>query len=326
MSNDTSNKKNGLISLIATLYYKKHKNQTTIAKELNISTATVHRHLKTALDKKWVSVRLELPNNLGLEAEITDLFHEDIDRKFIKTRVVDISPAKPTPTNLQGAIGSATANFFEEIARNGSAVAIDGGEAISYMIESLQAPLKEIKLFPVAGGPLYNAMTSVPTLIGKFLGRYGADSGLKAHYLPPPTQFDINNVEDRYLKTLDGAMEADITLLGVGSLKGAGSKTVNDLIRDLNINPSSLRNAVGITGYSAFDAEGIPVKSEFDDKVLKIPCSSILANARAPQDKKVILMGGGIEKAQAIRAMLKGGWANGLITDSVTAKAIISEN
>ena len=76
------------------------------------------------------------------------------------------------------------------------------------------------------------------------------------------------------------------------------------------------RKAVGDVCFRYFDAEGRPVASKFDRRVIGITPDQLFAVPRR------IGVAGGARKFQAIRAALRGGWVNVLITDLDMARRL----
>jgi DNA-binding transcriptional regulator LsrR (DeoR family) len=79
------------------------------------------------------------------------------------------------------------------------------------------------------------------------------------------------------------------------------------------------RGAVGFVSGYFYDRDGRMVRTELDDRHISMPIEDFLA---VPSR---ICVGGGPSKVEAIRAMLKGGYANVLVTDEATARAVLSE-
>jgi DNA-binding transcriptional regulator LsrR (DeoR family) len=77
------------------------------------------------------------------------------------------------------------------------------------------------------------------------------------------------------------------------------------------------KGAVGDIALRYFDAEGRGVGSEINDRIIGITLEQL---KRGP---KVVAASGGPEKVPAIRAALRGGLIDVLVTDSVTAGRLL---
>ena len=76
--------------------------------------------------------------------------------------------------------------------------------------------------------------------------------------------------------------------------------------------------AVGDVCLRYFDGEGRAVESSFDHRVIGIERAELL------QVPRRIGVAGGLEKADAIHAAVRGGWVNILITDLLVATELAS--
>jgi DNA-binding transcriptional regulator LsrR (DeoR family) len=115
--------------------------------------------------------------------------------------------------------------------------------------------------------------------------------------------------------------ELTTALVGVGSLEpspllresgNAVSPAEQDELRS--------RGAVGDICMRFFDAEGQPIASDLDGRVLGISAAALNAIPRR------VGVAGGQRKWGAIRAALVGGWLNVLVTDLHTAKWLAAGN
>ena len=77
--------------------------------------------------------------------------------------------------------------------------------------------------------------------------------------------------------------------------------------------------AVGDVCLRYFDAEGVPVSSPLDDRIVGIPTDVLRKVPRR------IGVAGGLRKVDAIRGAISGNWVNVLVTDSDVAAQLVSE-
>lgn len=320
----TGTEDQSLLSSVLLLYHRLGETQKSIAAYLGVSVATVNRLLADAKEQRLVRTNITLPKQHELAGRLRLLFSKAVP----KPRAIVIPVRRIGGQNLAAlAVGNEAAKYFEGVVRHGDTVAIDGGQFVAYTIEALHKVYRNITLYPIAGGPPHNPYTSIQALIGRFLGRYGTDSGLTPHFLPPPTENIIAELarDRRTSETLAAAADSNVFLLGVGSISPDHvSDTAHMLLETLGIDFETLvrRGIVGVSGYSTFDESGNVVESDFDKKVFKVSGDQIRKAARS-EGKHVILVSCGKEKARAIGAMLNGGWVNCIVTDQTTADEIL---
>jgi DNA-binding transcriptional regulator LsrR (DeoR family) len=103
---------------------------------------------------------------------------------------------------------------------------------------------------------------------------------------------------------------------------GIGSITTNPVLNDGHSLPAGTHaslvaaGAVGDIALRFFDAEGAPVRSSLDERILGITTEQL---QKAP---RVVAVAGGPEKGEAIHAALKSGIVDVLITDQQTAEEL----
>src|SRR6185369_14336151 len=83
------------------------------------------------------------------------------------------------------------------------------------------------------------------------------------------------------------------------------------------IKPYVKGGAIAVMSGRFLDAEGHTVLGALDEQMIGLTLDEI---AKIPER---ICVAGGIEKIQAIRAMLRGGYATFLVTDEPTARALV---
>ena len=78
-----------------------------------------------------------------------------------------------------------------------------------------------------------------------------------------------------------------------------------------------MQGAVGDILSHFIDAHGQPVDAEIDDRLISTPLDAL------KEMKNVIGVAGGADKVDAIRAVLNGQYLDVLITDEITAAALL---
>lgn len=145
----------------------------------------------------------------------------------------------------------------------------------------------------------------------------------KYFILPAPLYAD--NLADKelwcnhriYRMVAEKAAQADVTFIGIGQVSAHCPLHTDGFITDEEV---SRLNGAGVVAEIVghfIGADGRPVPSGMDDRLTSVTIS--------PRPlKPVIAFAGGEEKFQAIRAVLNGGWINGLVTDEETANRLMA--
>lgn len=129
---------------------------------------------------------------------------------------------------------------------------------------------------------------------------------------------------------------ADVLVFGIGIIEKVISEDVRDLVPEAGIDVEVIkqakimlqaRGAAGIINYQPIDREGNPIPwnvKEIDcvlgNRALSL---DIIKEIAADESKRVVCVVGGKEKVNAIKAGLKGGYFNTIITDFETAEEVL---
>lgn len=154
--------------------------------------------------------------------------------------------------------------------------------------------------------------------------RIAEKTGARAYMMPVP--FFANTVEDREVllaqrgvsEVFKMAAESALKLVGIGTVEPAAQLVEAGMIEAQEIKDISASGAVGELLGHFFDARGQRIENGLTARTAAIS----LASAR--RDNIVALVGGR-SKIAALRAVLASGLLSGLITDELTAQALLSE-
>jgi len=125
----------------------------------------------------------------------------------------------------------------------------------------------------------------------------------------------LNEPEVQHVMNM--AQLADIAMVGIGSLKtstefeGFGYKSQKEL--DL----LKKRGAVGEMHGEYFNSVGEPLDLQHHHRLISIRLETLR------KMKHVVGVAGGADKIEALQAALKGGFIHSLITDEMTARALL---
>jgi DNA-binding transcriptional regulator LsrR (DeoR family) len=306
------------------MYYERGLRQPQIAAELNISQPRVSRLLKRAADIGVVRTVVTLPpgTHLDLEQLLVDRYQLD------DAVVVDTSGAGD---HVLPALGAAGADYL--------AAALTGGHTlgVSSWSETLIETVKVMRPTPyavadkvvqiVGGIGEADAQMQATRLVARLADLLGATPVL----LSAPGLVGTAATRRAYMN--DGSfhdvsdlwVDIDIALLGIGSLAPsvampptAMTPTASALGHD-EWAELLTRGAVGDVCLRYFDADGAPVPSSFDNRLVGITQGQL---CRIPRR---IAIAGGERKTAAVKAALLGGWVNTLVTDDRTARHLVED-
>src|ERR1700758_4055710 len=296
------------------LYFIAGHTQDEIAKMLQISRASAQRLVSLCLAERLITFRLEHPIAACMElaARLKDLFH------LVYCEVVPTDPA--VPLSVAG-IAERAANVLESTLRTEkpTIVALGTGRAVRATVEHVsQIDCPNHQIVSLVGNISADGSASFFDTVGRLADRTGA-----RHY-PMPLPFLMSSAGERnrmvriepIVKVKAVAAKADLRLIGIGQMDQKAQVHVDGFITREELFEMMRLGAVGeITGW-AYDAKGKLIKGGTNRRLTSIP-------PQAPAQTTTIAAAVGQAKVPAIKAALVGGLINGLITDEVTARAIL---
>jgi DNA-binding transcriptional regulator LsrR (DeoR family) len=148
--------------------------------------------------------------------------------------------------------------------------------------------------------------------------------GAKPRLIHAPGIVRDRGVRDALVKdpqvadTLQLASRADVALVGIGAF-GPQSTLLSDgnTLTPAEVDDLRAHGVVGDIALQFFDDHGLKVKHAIDERIVGTDLEKIKAIRR------VIGVAGGIEKIRTIRAALRGGLIDVLVTDDGTAEQLL---
>lgn len=305
-----------LLAEVASLYYQQRLDQEEIAGRLSVSRSTVSRMLSEALDRGIVEIRIK--RSLPVSA--------DLQRSLIQ--VLGLRDALVLDTNGRGGYslgraGRLAARYLDTTLSDGDVLAISWGTGVRAVADGLEVRTqRHVEVIQMLGG----AGTRDPGVDGPELARRLAHQfGGQCRYLNAPLVVDDAEVGTALLRqrsvreTLDAAAHADVGLVGVGafvpsvsSLLRAGYMTEDD------IGKVRATGVVGDVCGHFFTVGGALVEDDVARRIITIPVDALRGLPR------VVGVAVGPEKVEAILGAARARLVNVLVTDDVTATAVLA--
>lgn len=297
---------------IATRFYLTGQSQIEIARSVGLDASTVSRYLRRARDEGIVRVEIQRPRSLH-----GDLAFE-LAQTFNLKRAVVVTGAGPGSVQ---AVARAAADYISSQLTNGMRLGLSWGRMLSAAIHLLPpGTVSDLDVSLLHGG-VGSAGTGIQ---GVELARHIASlhPHSHVHYLHAPVLVDSPDIKDAMLRdgsiraALESAGSREMALVGIGTLDESAP-----LIRFGHISPRDRRRllaagAIGDMCTRFFTPDGEPVHV-LDDRLIAIEWDEL---KRIPL---VIAMAAGIDKRAAILGALRAGCIKVLITDEVTARAVL---
>ncbi|MDF2882651.1 MAG: sugar-binding transcriptional regulator [Clostridiaceae bacterium] len=314
-----------LMFRVLDMYYNEQLSQEVIAKKFHISRSTISRIITKAKKDGYVTIHINYPMNSSMDLE------KEFEKKF-KLQEAVIAEVE-NEVLLDNIVPAIAAECLLRIISDNKKIAMSWGTTIrrtvdymSVFVSSLKVTPKNVSIIPLLGSPKmdldYSNQLNYSNALAKKLG-----SILKttSYFLSSPMIVENKTVkgilesEKQIGDIIEMGKAADIAIVGIGSVDEESSPLFSGLITSAE--QKKLFN-MGIAGEIAgryYNASGDMVKTEFDDRLIGVKASEILAIPLR------IGIAYGHRKVKAIRAAIKGNLVNVIITDSITAKEILKE-
>src|SRR5919107_1471175 len=299
-----------LITKVARMYHERGIRQVDIAEALHLSQARVSRLLKRAAELGIVRTVVAVAQGVHTDIE------EALEDKYGLAEAVDV---EGTHRDITAALGSAGAAYLETTLTGGERIGISSwSETLLAVVDRMQ-PLRlpgADSVMQLVGGL---GAASVQTEGNRLLSELAQLIGATPIFVPAPGLAGTKTIRDSLLT--DPAIEsiaAEWSRLTM-ALVGIGSLPPSPLLRASGnaVDPADQDNllaagAVGDVCQRYFDAVGVPIRSDLDDRVVGIDADTLRRSG----------MAGGDRKHAAIQAALTGGRVNVLLTNTRTAESL----
>jgi DNA-binding transcriptional regulator LsrR (DeoR family) len=311
-----------LLTRVARLYHEQGVRQREIAERLRLSQPRVSRLLRLAEDAGIV--RTTVVVTPGIYTDLEETLAERYG--LVDAHVVDVFSDEEDA--LHRDLGTAAAAYFEAVLVDEGVIAFASwSRPLQAMVEALRTSrgLTASHVVEILGdlGPppvqhrVANATQRLADLTKAepvFLRTAGVAASTDVR--------DALLRQDPYAKqTLRLLDDVDLALVGIGPLDVSESLLTSNGSLFTADQAAELRGlgAVGNINLRFFDADGEPVHASVDELVVGMSLEQL------KRARRVIGIAGGAAKHDAIRAALRGGLIDVLITDTSSAERLIAE-
>lgn len=303
-----------LLYEVACLYYEDGLTREEIARQTGFSSSYIQRLLEAARKEGIVEIRLvcPAPSFVEFERQLTERFS-------LKRAIVVPTPSSP-PYFIRRGIGRAAARCLESLLREGDILGIGWGWTVYEALNHFQRKVS-VTVLPLVGSiGQVDVEFEVNELGYQFAKRIGGffvpfyTPALVDHEDVARALFSDQSVR-RVVELWD---EINVAIVGMGDPRKEGSIVPKFFLEDPV--SSAILKREGVVGdvlYHFLRGDGALADTEFDRRVMSIPLDKL------KEIPYVLGVAGSLEKVEILRAVLRGGYINVLVTDAEVARALV---
>ncbi len=306
-----------LLLKVSKLYYEQGLTQQEISERLILSRPKVSRLLKQAEDVGVVKI-----NIIPQPGFYTDL-EDALEKKYGLLEAVVVGVSEPSSQlAVSREVGAAAADYFVRSMVEPSVIGISWGTTLRAMVDAMPVmDCSESHVVQLTGGLGIPESEAHATYI---LRRLVSQINTKLSILSVPGIVDSTKVKEVFISdshvqdVFRRFKQMNVAYVGVGAPTHDSVVMMDgSIISDSDLNKLVNLGAVGDICLRYFDAQGKPIVSDVDERVMGITLDEL------KKVDRVIGVTGGPNKFQAIHAALLGNLINVLITDHQSAKNVL---
>ena len=290
-------------------YYFENMTQQAIADRLSISRMRVIKLLENARQTGVIQFRLR-SDGVGVMEQSREL----MDRYHLKD-VFLIPETSGAETHPNESIARAGAMYIADRLSDDACISVGYGDTLSRTINHLatmvQSPVSCISLTGGVSNYLPNTRSNV--------------FNAKLYLMPAPLLASSQEMaalmreESSVSEIIRMTDLSSFTLVGIGALNDAATIFHSGLLGPADMFYLKMNHAVGDVLGHFVDKDGNLIHTPIEDRLISTPLDKLR------QMHNVIGLAAGQEKIEAIRAVLRGGYLDILITDETTANLLLKD-
>lgn len=300
-----------LMSQVARLHYLEGLTRIEIAQQLSVSRFKVARLLETALKTGVVTITIRPAGLVDLELSAA------LVERYGLQEATAVHVGSPDPAELYNRLGQVTARLLADTVTQDDVLGFDCGRTVSHIADHLTSlPACDVVQLSGLAGAVQQTGLDILRRVSQTSG--GAAFPLYAPMIAVDARSAVALREEPGIQaTMQRYQDVTTAIVSVGSWAPPVSQ-VYDQLAPREQQTFLEAGVVAETCALMFGSDGKPVKG-LDDRRIGIPLTALQAVPR------VIAVAGGVAKTHAIRALLASGLLNALVTDELTARALLEQ-
>lgn len=302
---------------VSSMYYHDGLTQAQIAQKLGVSRPVISKLLQRAKDEGIVKIYIkdESVHTVELERQLEQYF--------------GLSDAVVVPNNglseemAKREVGQAGASYISNNIKDVKSIGISWGETLAHLVQEYPYERREdVTVVPLEGGM---GVKQVQIHANQLANDLAKKLQSTCTYLYAPAIVETEELKERLMgmedvqTVLEIGRNVDVALIGIGNPYANSTLMRLGYLQEHDLTQLREVGTIGDIGFRFFDENGTPINDSLNTKVIGITL------AEFQKIKKVIAVVEGQHKVESILGALKGKFIDVLITDELTASAIIKK-
>lgn len=299
----------------AWLYYIEGMTQSEVAKKLGVNRIMITRLLSEARKRGEVIIRIK-----SELAELVDL-QQRLQERFGLTQAI-IAPVTSDQDDPTRPIAAAAGAFVSELMQNNLTIGVGWGQTLHAMLPYVEErALTDVRVVSLLGGIAQARRFNPAEFAWQFAEIFEADGYL----IPAPAVVDSAQTRHALMENcgldqiLQLAESCDVALLSCGGITTLTTSYRSGHVAEAARQALIEAGAVGDVLYHFLDADGNLVDHSVNSRSISMPLD------RLKLIPKKVLISGGPEKIDIIKAAMISIEPTVLITDEMTARTLLGE-
>lgn len=309
--------RHALLANVALMYFGEGLTQNDIAKRLQVSRATVVNMLREAREAGIVDIRVEgrslAASSLGLDLRAAYGLQD------VYVAHSSVADALPRAEMLQ-LLGRVGAIALADLVRGGDRLGVAWGETVHALSEHVpRATTSGVKVYQMIGSKMSESVpTSESCAIAIATMLSAACFTLHAPAIASSAAVAaMFRAEPTIRAQLDALSKLDIVVASIGNVGDNTHLARAQMVSPEELDKARRAGAAGILCCRFIDADGKPLRMPPDDRLI----STELENIRRAERRLLVV--GGADRADAVRAAIRGGYVSHLCVDRALGEALL---
>ena len=304
-----------LTASIARRYYVDGRSKVEIADEFQLSRFKVARLLEAARSSGMVRIEIGYPGGIDLDLSVR------LQECFGLRRAIVVDTPEEDPAALRVRLGRAAADLLTEIVTTDDVLGLAWARAVSAMTEALTT-LARVPVVQLTGAlPRPDVDADSIELVRNVARLSGGPAYLfyAPLVVPDAAAARILRQQPEVSEAIAHFAAVTKAVVGLGHFS-ADQSTLYDAFDDRARSQLSKRGVVADVSGVFITADGEPVASRVTDRVIAINAEQM------DRIDEVIAIPYGLAKVSAVRAAVRSGLVNGLVTHAPLARALVGDD